>query len=136
MHNGDTLDVLNIIERLEGGGVPHEQAKVQAAVLVDVVTGECKCMKARYVTRGDLSAALVPLESGIQVVDAKVDRLTVETKATAERLAFEAKATAELLGMRIDKTASDLKSEMMKWTISVWFLQLGLFAALLFQLPR
>ena len=135
MHNGDTLDVLNIIERLEGGGVPHEQAKVQAAVLVDVVTGECKCMETRYVTRGDHSAALMPLELGIQTVDAKVDRLTVETKATAERLAFEAKATAELLGMRIDKTASDLKSEMMKWTISVWFLQLGLFTALLFQLP-
>ena len=59
MHNGDTLDVINIIARLEGGGVPPDQAKVQAAVLVDVVTGECRCMDARFVPRDDLGAELL-----------------------------------------------------------------------------
>ena len=145
MHNGDTLDVLNIIERLEGGGVPPDQAKVQAAVLVDVVTGECRCMDARYVTRDDLDAALLPLKSGIQMVDAKIDRLAIENQATTDRLGSEIKGTAERLGseirgtaerleMRIDKTAADIKTEIMKWTFSVWFLQTGLFTALLFKL--
>ena len=133
MHNGATLDVLSIVERLEGGGVPHDQAKVQAAVLVDVIRGECKCMDARYLARDDLANELLPLKSGIQMVDAKVDRLAVEARATSDRLAAEAKAATERLEMRMDKTAADLKSEIIKWTLSVWFLQFGLFTALLFK---
>jgi hypothetical protein len=51
-----------------------------------------------------------------------------------DRLATEAMATTDRVEMKIDKSASDVKTEIMRWTVSVWFLQFGFFTALLFKL--
>lgn len=123
MTNGVPLDVLKIVERLEGGGVPPEQAKVQATVLADVISAERKWLDGRYLPREELAHALLPIKSGIERIDAKVDRLASETRAATDRLE-----------MNIDKSAAEIKSELIRWTVSVWFLQLGFFTALLFKL--
>lgn len=108
MNNGVPVDLLKIVERLEGAGVPHEQAKA----LAEVIDAERKSADARYLPRDDLAHELFPIKSGIDKVDAKVERLEI----------------------KIDKSAAEVKFEIMRWTVSVWFLQFGLLAALLFKL--
>lgn len=119
MNNGIPLDLLKIIERLEGGGVPHEQAKV----LADVISAERKWADARYLPREELAHALWPIKSSIDKVDATVDRLATENKATADRLE-----------MKIDKSAAEVKIEIMRRTVALWFLQVGFVTALVFKL--
>ena len=109
MNNGVPLDVLKIVERLEGGGVPHEQA----SVLADVISAERRWADACYLPRENLAREFIPIKSSIDKVDAKVDRLE----------------------MKIDTSAAEVKFEIMRWTVTVWFLQLGFFTALLFKLP-
>ena len=124
MNNGVPLDVFKIVERLEGGGVPPEQAKVQATVLSDVISEERKRVDARYLPRQDLACELLPIKSSIEKVDAKIDLLAIESRASAERLE-----------LRIYKSVGDVKNEIMRWMLSLWFLQVGLVATLLFTLP-
>lgn len=108
MTNDIPPDVLKLVERLEGGGVPHEQARV----LADVISAERKWAEARYLPRDDLGYELLPIKAGIDKVDAKVDRLE----------------------MKIDKSAAEIKIEIMRWTVALWFLQVGFVTALVFEL--
>ena len=112
MNNGVPLDVLKIVERLEGGGVPHEQAKVQATVLAEVIGDERKRMDARCLPREELAQELRPITSSIEKLDAKADRLE----------------------LKIEKTASDVKNDVLRWMFSLWFLQTGFLATVMFTL--
>jgi hypothetical protein len=112
MNNGIPLDVLKIVERLERGGVPHEQARVQATVLAEVIGDERKRVDARYLPREALAHELWPIKSSIEKLDAKVDRLD----------------------LKIEKTASDVKNEVLRWMFSLWFLQTGFLATVLITL--
>lgn len=122
MNNGIPLDVLKIVERLEGGGVPHEQAKVQATVLAEVIGAERQRTDARYLPRNELAYELLPIKTSIENLDAKVDRHAAESRARDDRLE-----------LKIEKTAADVKNEILRWTFSLWFLQTGLLAAFIFK---
>jgi hypothetical protein len=123
MNNGVPLDVLKIVERLEGGGVPHDQAKVQATVLAEVIGDERRRMDARYLPRDELAHALLPISTSIDRLDAKVDRHAAESRARDDRLE-----------LKIEKSASDVKNDILRWALSLWFFQTGLLAALIFRL--
>jgi hypothetical protein len=123
MNNGVPLDVFKIVERLEGGGVPHEQAKVQATVLAEVIGAERQRTDARYLPRDELAREFVPIKSGIENLDAKVDRHAAESRARDDRLE-----------LKIEKTAADVKNEILRWSFALWFLQTGLLATLIFKL--
>lgn len=130
MNNGVPLDVLKIVERLEGGGVPHEQARVQATVLAEVIGDERRRMDARYLPRGELAHELWPIKSSIEKLDAKVDRLAAESQARDDRL----EGKLDRVELKIEKNAAEVKIDILRWAVSLWFLQTGLLAALIFKL--
>ena len=86
MNNGVPLDVLKIVEHLERGGVPHEQARAQATDLAEVIGAERKRMDARYLPREELAHELLPIKASIESLDAKVDSHAAESRARDERL--------------------------------------------------
>lgn len=84
----------------------------QARVLAYVTSAERRWGDACCLPRENLARELIPIKSSIDNVDVKVDRLE----------------------MKIDTSAAEVKREIMCWTVTVWFLQLGFFTALLLKL--
>ena len=126
MNNGIPPDVLKLVERLKGGGVPHEQARA----LADVISAERTWADARYLPRDDLGHELLPIKASVDKVDAKVDHLGMKI----DKSVVEVDAKFDRLEMKIDKSAAEVKFEIMRWTVALWFLQVGFVTALVFKL--
>ena len=118
------LDTLKMAERLEGAGVPVGQARMHALVLSDAldeaIRAEEAWIVARCANKAEVSSEFCEVRSALEKLDAKIDKV------------------ASTLDAKIVATAAELKSELIRWvltvSVSVGALQLALISGLLLKL--
>jgi hypothetical protein len=101
------FDTLKMVERFEGAGFSMAQAKVQAAVLAEVISAEDSSIAERFSSKQDVSQELVAIKASLDTINAK-----------------------------IDKSAAEVKGELIRWVVSVGLLQMALIAGLVLKLVR
>jgi len=107
------FDTLNVVERLESAGIPAEQARMHAAVLADIlketISVETECMAERFANKREAAAELNQFKVALEKLDAK-----------------------------IGTTAAELKSELIRWVltvvVSVGILQTAFIAGLILKI--
>ncbi|UOD30369.1 DUF1640 domain-containing protein [Massilia violaceinigra] len=99
------FDTLKMADRLERAGFSNEQAKVQAAMLAEIIGAEDASIVERFSSKQDLSRELTEIRSSIEKLDAKIDR-----------------------------TVSEAKAELVRWVVGVGLLQMALIAGLVLKL--
>lgn len=103
------FDTLKVVERLEGAGVPAGQARMHVSVLFDVLTQTLSAESERFADKQEVAAEFSQVKVALEKLDAK-----------------------------ISTTAADLKSELMRWVVSVvvsvGILQTALIAGLLLKI--
>jgi hypothetical protein len=106
------FDTPKMVERLEEAGVPSEQARAHASVLVDVVSAAEASIMDRAATK--------------QAVEHELNQI----KIALER--FEARVEVRFAG--VDARLAELKTDLFRWVVSVGILQTALIAALVLKL--
>jgi hypothetical protein len=101
------FDTLKMMERLEDAGFTNAQAKVQIEVLVEVISKENASMSELYLSKQDFAPELSAIRTSLGTLDAKIDRV-----------------------------AAEVKSELIRWVVSVGVLQTALIAGLLLKLTH
>ena len=99
------FDTLKMAERLERAGFSIEQAKVQAAMLAEIIGAEDASIVERFSSKHDVSRELTESRSSIEKLEAKIDR-----------------------------TVSEAKAELVRWVVGVGLLQMALIAGLVLKL--
>jgi len=105
------FDTLKMVERLESVGVPAEQARMHASLLAEAMSAEGASAVERFADKQGVSLEFALI------------------KATIEKLEIRLEA-------KIDKGLADLKSEMIRWVVSVGILQTALIAGLVLKLAH
>ncbi|NHZ67112.1 hypothetical protein [Massilia genomosp. 1] len=103
------FDTLKMVQRLESAGVPSDQAKVQAAVLAEVISAEDLSITERFSAKADVLAELAGIRASIEKMDTRLDS-------------------------KIDKTVAEAKAELVRWVVGVGMLQMALIAGLVLKL--
>ncbi|NHZ90376.1 DUF1640 domain-containing protein [Massilia sp. CCM 8733] len=106
------FDTLKMAERLERAGFSVEQAKVQAAMLAEIVSAADASIVERFSSKHDVSRELTEIRSSIEKLDAKIDRTAADAKASV----------------------SEAKAEPVRWVVGVGLLQMALIAGLVLKL--
>lgn len=75
------IDTLKVAERLIDAGVPEQQAKAHASVLVDSLNSQETHLTTNFCTKDDLKAALAPIESRLSALELKIDQLAAKLKS-------------------------------------------------------
>ncbi len=102
------FDTLKFVEKLEGGGFSHAQAKAAAEAFADA-TGE------QLATKADIAAVRADLKEIELRLEAKIDR--VETRLEA----------------KIEASSANLKVEILRWLVVTQIALAGfIFAAIRF----
>jgi hypothetical protein len=110
------FDTLKMVERLESAGVPTPQAKVQAAVLAEVISAEDASIAERFSGKTDVAQELAGM------------------KAEVHALRSEFKAEVQALRSEFKQGIAETKSELIRWVVSVGILQMALVAGLVLKL--
>jgi len=105
------FDTLKMMERLESAGFTNAQAKVQAEVLAEVIGKENATATARYSSKQDVAQELSAIKASI------------DTLGTT-------------LNSKIVQSAAEVKSELIRWVVSVGVLQMALIAGLVLKLAH
>ena len=129
------FDNQEAVDELQAAGIPAQQAKAHAVLLAEALQEHDKAISARCCTREDLSAAVAPLATKAELA-ATVEPLATKAelvKAVAEaetRLVARTDATEARLTAEIKMSALSLKSELMKWWVTIGLGQAALIAAI------
>jgi hypothetical protein len=102
------FDTQKMVERLESVGVPPVQARMHIAILAEVMSTLETVITERCASKDDIAR----LEARIDKLQAHIDNIEVRT----------------------DAKLSDLKSELIRWVVTVGILQMALIAALVLKL--
>lgn len=105
------FDTLKMAERLESIGVPREQASLQAALLAELMCAEEAKNAARFARKPEVSLEFVSVKAALEKTEARLDA-------------------------KIETTAADLKSELIRWVVSVGILQMALIVGLVLKLSH
>lgn len=134
------FDTLEMVERLEIAGVPTAQAKVQVSMLAEAIRSEDASISDRFVSKQDVTQELASIRALIEKLNAKIDSrfemLDAKIDAKIEMLDTKMNAKIETLDIKIDKSASDVKSELIRWVVTVGILQMALIAGLVLKLAH
>lgn len=106
------FDTLKMAERFEGAGFSTAQAKVQAAVLAEVIGAEDASITERFSAKTDVAQELAAIRALMEKMDSKID--TVDSK--------------------ISISSAETKAELIRWVVSVGILQMALVAGLVLKL--
>lgn len=106
------FDTLKMVDRLVKAGVPTEQAKVQTELLAEVIRAEDSSIADRFSSKQDVTQELSSLKLALEKLESKIDRLD----------------------SKIDKSGAEIKSELIRWVVSVGILQMALIAGLVLKL--
>lgn len=114
------FDTQKVVERLEDAGVPAAQARAHVAVLSDVLmqalSAESANVAANYVPKQEFSAEFILVKVALEKLEAKVDWLEA----------------------RMDVKLAELRSELIRWVVTVavslGILQTALISGLLLKL--
>ncbi len=121
---GVAFDTLKFVEKLEGGGFTHAQAKAAAEAFADA-TGE------QLATKGDvreLQGDIAKLEAGTR---ADIAKLEAGTRADIAKLEATTKADIAKSAEATKAAIADSKTEMLKWMFGQTLLLIGVLMALL-----
>ncbi len=132
---GVAFDTLKFVEKLEGGGFSHAQAKAAAEAFADA-TGE------QLATRADLTSLSADFATLAAATKADIANLAAATKADIANLAATTKADianlaattkAEMRELRAEMKGdlAENKSEILKWMFGQTLLLIGVMMALL-----
>jgi len=106
------FDTLRMVERLESVGVPREQATMQASLLAEVMCAEESRNAERFASKPEVSTEFVSITAALEKTETRLEA-------------------------KIETTAADLKSELIRWVLtvvaSVGILQTALIAGLLLK---
>jgi chromosome segregation ATPase len=122
------FDTLKLADRLEGAGMPSQQAKGVAAALAETLTGA-------VATAADLRESELRLRSEIREVELRLrsEIREVESRLRTEIGEVESRLRSEIATVRTE--ISDLRAEILKWVIGAIGFQtvviLGAVAALI-----
>jgi peptidoglycan hydrolase CwlO-like protein len=134
------FDTLEMVERLEGAGVPAAQAKVQVSMLAEAIRSEDASISDRFVSKQDVVQELASIRALIEKlnakIDSKIDMLDAKIDARIGMLNTKIDAEIGMLDTKIDKSASDVKSELIRWVVTVGILQMALIAGLVLKLAH
>jgi len=106
------FDTLKMVDRLIEAGVPTAQAKVQTQLLAEVISAEDSSIADRFSSKQDVAQELLSIKLLLEKLDSKIDKSTAEVRI-------------ELAGV---------KSELIRWVVSVGVLQMALIAGLVLKL--
>lgn len=106
--NDMLFDTQKMVERLENAGVAPAQARMHVAVLAEVINAALTTITERCANKEDIA----DVRACIGKVNTRIDRLEAH----------------------IDARFADMKSELLRWVITVGILQMALIAALVLKL--
>ncbi len=101
------FDTLKMVERFESAGFSIDQAKVQAAVLAEVIGAEDASIADRFSSKQDVTLELGAIRSAIHSLHQDMKTMN-----------------------------SDTKAELVRWVVGVGLLQMGLIAGLVLKLTH
>lgn len=105
------FDTLKMVERFESAGFSIDQAKMTATVLAEVIGAEDASISDRFSSKQDVSQELLAIKASIERLDTT-------------------------LNAKIDKSAAEMKGELIRWVVSVGLLQMALIAGLVLKLAH
>ena len=108
------FDTQKMVDRLEHAGVTGEQARAHVEVLAEAMADRDE----RYANKQEVQQELNDI------------------RATLVRLEAKLGIGLASLDSKIDKAVADLRSEMIRWVVSVGLLQTALISALLIKLAH
>ncbi|NHZ41342.1 hypothetical protein [Massilia aquatica] len=108
------FDTLKMAERLERAGFSIDQAKLQAAMLAEIITAEDASIVEQLASRQDFSQELTVIRTSVEKLDSKIERTGAEAKASI----------------------AEAKAELVRWVVGVGFLQIAFIAGLVLKLVR
>lgn len=110
------FDTLKMVDRLVKAGVPTEQAKVQTELLAEVISAEDASILDRFITKQDVAQDFLSVKLALEKLESKIDQLE----------------------LKIDKSAAEVKGELIRWVVtvvvSVGILQMALITGLVLKL--
>lgn len=112
------IDTQQVVEKLTGAGVPDRQARAHASVLNEALQGYELRARDQFVSKQDLTEALMPIHEALAVLNAKVDLLNEKIEA------------------KIDAAIAKVKSEVALWIVSAGLFQTSIIAALILELAN
>ncbi len=132
---GVAFDTLKFVEKLEGGGFTHAQAKAAAEAFADA-TGEQLATKADLrEVRGDIARLEAATKAEIAKLEAttkgEIAKLEVTTKADNLKLEVAMKAEIAKLAETTKAAIAEGKAETLKWMFGQTLLLVGVLMALL-----
>jgi hypothetical protein len=106
------FDTQKMVDRLEDAGVPPAQARVHTVLLAEAISALETAIIERCASKHDVANGFMEIKAALDRLDARVDT----------RLAA------------VDTRMAELKSELIRWVVSVGILQMALIAALMLKL--
>lgn len=107
MAAGIAFDTLKMVERFESAGFSVDQAKMTATVLAEIISAEDASIADRFASKQDVAMELAAIRAAIERIDSK-----------------------------IDKSSAELRSELIRWVVSVGILQMALISGLVLKLAH
>jgi hypothetical protein len=99
------FDTQKMVERLEGVGVPSAQARMHTVLLAEAIGAVEATIIERCASKEDVAQEFIRIRAALDTLESR----------------FEARLT-------------DVKSELIRWVVSVGILQMALIAALMLKL--
>ena len=111
MANGNGLNTLEYVQKLEQAGIPRKQAEAQASVLYDLITSN-------LATKRDVEF----IKRDIKELDVKIETVRSELKRDIENVRSELKRDIKELDVKIENIRRDIKRDMLIASGSIIFL--------------
>ena len=117
------FDTQKMTDRLESVGIPADQAKMQVAVLADAIEAEDASITERFAGKPDVLEELSAIKLG------ELNAIKIELEKTNSRITETR--------IELEKKMTELKSELMRWVVTVvvatGILQTALISALILK---
>jgi hypothetical protein len=114
---------MKMVDRLVKAGVPTEHAKVQTELLAEVISAEDSSIVERFATKQDMAATKQDLAQEL-----------LSIKLVLEKLDSKIDALDSKFDLKISASVAEVKSELIRWVVSVGILQMALIAGLVLKL--
>lgn len=130
------IDTQQVVDRLTGAGVPDQQAKAHACVLVDALQEYDGHSSAQFVTKRELAEELAPIHAALIRLDAKIDATAARLEARIDAVEAKIDAVEARIDSKIDAAVSKAKADLALWIVSAGFIQTGIIAALVLEMAK
>lgn len=113
------FDTQKVVDQLERSGVPSEQAKAHATVLLEAILAQEHALNQHYFNKQDATREFAALHARLDKMEVSIEKLDTKIDIAYEKL-----------DAKIDKSIAALKGQLIGWVISIGMLQTALISAL------